>query len=435
MKYLYLDGSCGISGDMTVAALLDLGASREKLEAAIAALHLEGVHTHIEKSNSYSIAGLSFDVHVHDHSADHVHALEEAYVEHHHEHSHEHHHHHEHRHLSEVMEIIDRAAVGENAPLTANARKIAHRIFEIIAQAEAKAHGVTIEEVHFHEVGAIDSIIDILSVAVLADDLGIKNVIVTGLNEGTGFVQTQHGMLPIPVPAVANIAEAAGIALHATEIKGEMVTPTGIAIVAALRTSEKLPANYKILKSGVGLGKRDFGRANFLRVQIIEDCADSGNERLDDAIRACSGNTANDCNVFVVEANIDDSTPEELGYAMDKIFEAGARDVHYIPCYMKKNRPGVLLRAIADHRSLNAVEKAIFTHSSTVGVRRMPVERTCMSRSIAEVETKFGKIRIKKSTLGDIVKKKPEFDDIKAIADKTGLSIREIQEAVKAKLL
>ena len=415
MKYLYLDGSCGISGDMTVAALLDLGASREKFEAAIAALHLDGVHTHIEKSYSYSIAGLSFDVHVHDHCADHVHAHEEEYVEHHHEHSHEHHHHHEHRHLLEVMEIIDRAAIGENAPLTANARKIAHRIFEIIAQAEAKAHGVAVEEVHFHEVGAIDSIIDILSVAVLADDLGIKNVIVTGLNEGTGFVQTQHGMLPIPVPAVANIAEAAGIALHVTETKGEMVTPTGIAIVAALRTSEKLPANYKILKSGVGLGKRDFGRANFLRAQIIGDCANSGN-------------TANDCNVFVVEANIDDSTPEELGYAMDKIFEAGARDVHYIPCYMKKNRPGILLRVIADRQNLAAVEKAIFTYTSTVGVRRTPVERTCMSRDIAEIETKFGKVRIKKSTLGDIVKTKPEFDDIKAIADKTGLSLREIQD-------
>ena len=414
MKYLYLDGSCGISGDMTVAALLDLGASREKLEAAIAALHLEGVHTHIEKSNSYSIAGLSFDVHVHDHSADHVHAHEEEYVEHHHEHSHEHHHHHEHRHLLEVMEIIDRAAVGENAPLTANARKIAHRIFEIIAQAEAKAHGVTIEEVHFHEVGAIDSIIDILSVAVLADDLGIKNVIVTGLNEGTGFVQTQHGMLPIPVPAVANIAEAAGIALHATETKGEMVTPTGIAIVATLRTSEKLPANYKILKSGVGLGKRDFGYANFLRAQIIEDCADCNSE--------------NDCNVFVVEANIDDSTPEELGYAMDKIFEAGARDVHYIPCFMKKNRPGVLLRVIADSQNLAAVEKAIFTHTSTIGLCRTPAERACMSRMITEVETKFGKIRVKKSTLGDIVKIKPEFDNIKAIADKTGLSLREIQD-------
>lgn len=428
MKYLYLDGSCGISGDMTVAALLDLGASCEKLEAAIAALHLEGVHTHIEKSNSYSIAGLSFDVHVHDHSADHVHAHEEAYVEHHHEHSHEHHHHHEHRHLSEVMEIIDHAAIGENAPLTANARKIAYRIFEIIAQAEAKAHGVAIEEVHFHEVGAIDSIIDILSVAVLADDLGIENVIVTGLNEGTGFVQTQHGMLPIPVPAVSNIAETASIALHTTESKGEMVTPTGIAIVAALRTSEKLPANYKILKSGIGLGKRDFGRANFLRAQIIEDCTDAGDTNF-----ACSGNTPNDRNVFVIEANIDDSTSEELGYAMDKIFEAGARDVHFIPCYMKKNRPGVLLRAIADKHCLVAVETAIFKHTTTVGLRRMPVERTCMSRTIEEAVTPYGKVRIKKSSLGDMVKIKPEFEDIKAIAEKTGHSIRDVQETVMSK--
>ena len=427
MKYLYLDGSCGISGDMTVAALLGLGASRKKLDAAIAGLGLEGVHVHVEHASSYSIAGLSFAVHVHGHDADHVHSHEEGYVDHHH---HEHgHHHHEHRHLSEVYEILDRAA--NAGAVTPRALETAKKIFRIIAEAEAKAHGVPVEEVHFHEVGAVDSIVDILAVAVLADDLGIENCIVTGLNEGSGFVETQHGQLPIPVPAVAHIAEAAGIALHITETKGEMVTPTGAGIVAALRTSESLPAGYKILKSGIGLGKRDFGRANFLRAQIIED---SAGDKGGDATSTATGSTPADCNVFQIEANIDDSTPEELGYAMDKIFETGARDVHFIPCYMKKNRMGTLLCALADNEHLAAVEKAIFLHTSTVGVRRFPVERTCMARSTFEVETEFGKVRVKKSVLGDIEKIKPEFDDLKALAEKAGVPIREIQKAVEKKL-
>ncbi|WP_407449184.1 nickel pincer cofactor biosynthesis protein LarC [Fibrobacter sp.] len=428
MKYLYLDGSCGISGDMTVAALLGLGASREKLDAAIAGLSLEGVHVHVENSKSYSIAGLSFAVHVHDHDADHVHSHEEGYVEHCEtkddrrktKECHEgHHHHHEHRHLSEVYEILDRAA--NAGAVTPRALETAKKIFRIIAEAEAKAHGVPVEEVHFHEVGAVDSIVDILAVAVLADDLGIENCIVTRLNEGSGFVETQHGQLPIPVPAVAHIAEAAGIALHITETKGEMVTPTGAGIVAALRTQETLPAGYKILKSGLGLGKRDFGRANFLRAQIIEDAAGASNGPAD-------------CCVFILEANIDDSTPEELGYAMDKLFEAGARDVHFTPCFMKKNRPGIILRAIADAEHLPAIETALFTHTSTVGYRRIPVERNCMSRSIFEVETEYGKVRIKKSVLDNIEKNKPEFDDLKALAEKAGVPVREIQKAVEKKI-
>ena len=263
-KYLYIEGACGISGDMMVASLLDLGASREKLDKAIESLHLEGFHYHIERKNSYSIAGLDFDVHLHHHDEPH----EEHYHEHH-EHEHVHgHHHHEHRHLHDVYEIIERAEMNDKAC------ELAKKIFLIVAEAEAKAHGVPVEEVHFHEVGAIDSIVDIISAAVLLNDLGIDDVIVTGLSEGMGTIMCQHGELPVPVPAVLNIAEAHKIPLHPTANKGEMVTPTGIAIVAALNTQNELPKTYKILKSGIGLGKRDFGHANFLRTMIIEDIAD-----------------------------------------------------------------------------------------------------------------------------------------------------------------
>lgn len=429
MKYLYLDGSCGISGDMTVAALLDLGASRERLESAIHAMHLEGMHCHIERGNSYSIAGMNFDVHVHTHhgeeSADHVDAHEEGYVEHHHEHSHEHHH--DHRHLAEVYHILEHAAghCAEHNPaapaFSSNALDISKKIFHIIAEAEAKAHGVAVEEVHFHEVGAIDSIVDIMAVAVLVDDLrekfGVEKCVVTGLNEGSGFVQTQHGKLPIPVPAVASIAEAAGIALHVTDTRGEMVTPTGIGVVAALRTNEKLPEQYKILKTGIGLGKRDFGRANFLRAQIIEEVEvrDAGCE-----------------NIFMIECNIDDQSPEELGLALEKIFEAGARDVHYIPCYMKKNRPAVILRVLSDEEKLPQIETAIFRHTSTVGLRRYPVSRTCMNRSFADIATPYGTVTVKKCELGDIVKYKPEFDSVKKVADQAGVTYREVADAAKA---
>ncbi len=449
MKYLYLDGSCGISGDMTVAALLDLGASREKLDAAINSMHLDGMHCHFSRGNSYSIAGATFDVHVHTHegevSADHIHPHEEGYVEHHHSHEEGHHHHahedcaghhhHEHRHLNDCYHILEHVA--SHGTLSDNALDIAKKIFLIIAQAEAKAHGVAVEEVHFHEVGAIDSIVDIMGVAILVDDLqqtqGIDGVIVTGLNEGSGFVQTQHGMLPIPVPAVSSIAEAAGIALHITDTKGEMVTPTGIGVVAALRTSETLPQSYKILKSGIGLGKRDFGRANFLRAQIIEDTANVKDVTC--AGNSSTGDSAADTHVYILECNIDDNTAEELGYAMEKILEAGARDVHFMPCQMKKNRPGTLLRAIADSSNLAVVEHAILKYTNTVGLRRIPVERTCMSRSFLNVETKFGTVKVKKSVfkspLGDIEKCKPEFDDVKSLAEKAGVTFREVfNEAV-----
>ena len=386
-KYLYFDGSCGISGDMTVAALLDLGASRQKLDKAIESLHLEGFHYHIERKNSYSIAGLDFDVHLHHHDNPHK--------EHYHEHHHEDDHHHEHRHLSDVYAIIDKADISEKAG------ELAKNIFLIVAEAEAKAHCITIEEVHFHEVGAIDSIVDIISAAVLLDDLAIDNVIVKGLSEGTGTIMCQHGQLPVPVPAVLNIAQSHQIPLITTENKGEMVTPTGIAIVAALKPQNKLPTTYRILKSGIGLGKRDFGHANFLRALIIEDVPD-------------------EADVYVLESNIDDSTPELLGLAMEKIFAAGAYDVHFEPCYMKKNRPAYILRVVAPADKLEAVEYAVLKYTTTIGLRKYPVERTCMERKIIKVGLKFGEVEVKISTYKDIVRVQPEFESVKKLSEETG---------------
>ena len=239
---LYIEGAAGISGDMTVGALLSLGASAERLKVTLDSLKLNHEFLYvIAEKTSYGIAGTDFDVILPHH-----------------------HHHHEHRNLADVEAIIDRGEMSDNA------RALAKKAFRFVAEAEAKAHGRPISEVHFHEVGAIDSIVDIVSAAVLFDDLGDPECVVTGLTEGTGTVMCAHGELPVPVPAVLNIAATTGIPLRSSETKGECVTPTGIALAAAFRTHSVLPPTYRILGVGTGLGKRDYGRPAILRILRIE---------------------------------------------------------------------------------------------------------------------------------------------------------------------
>lgn len=380
-KLLYLEGASGISGDMTVAALLDLGANREKLDAVLKSMNLEGFEYQVSRKSSYGIAGTDFDVILHDH--------------HHHEHEHEHGHHHEHRNLDDVCAVIDRGT------MTDGARELAKKIFRIVAEAESKAHGVPVSEVHFHEVGAIDSIVDIVSAAVLIDDLGIRECVVTGLAEGSGYVHCQHGDLPVPVPAVLNIAQAHGIALRTSAANGEMVTPTGIAIAAALRTRDRLPAEYKVEKVGIGLGKRDFGRANILRAMILEETLDPEQ-------------------MYVLETNIDDATGEALGLALEKLMAAGASDAHFLPCFMKKNRPAYLLRVIAAAPEIPALERIIFESTTTIGMRKLPVDRTCMDREIRTVELPFGTVSVKRCTWNGVVRNYPEYESVRELAERTG---------------
>lgn len=380
-KLLYLEGASGISGDMTVAALLDLGANREKLDAVLKSMNLEGFEYQVSRKSSYGIAGTDFDVILHDH--------------HHHEHEHEHGHHHEHRNLDDVCAVIDRGT------MTDGARELAKKIFRIVAEAESKAHGVPVSEVHFHEVGAIDSIVDIVSAAVLIDDLGIRECVVTGLAEGSGYVHCQHGDLPVPVPAVLNIAQAHGIALRTATANGEMVTPTGIAIAAAIRTRDRLPAEYKVEKVGIGLGKRDFGRANILRAMILEETLDPEQ-------------------MYVLETNIDDATGETLGLALEKLMAAGASDAHFLPCFMKKNRPAYLLRVIAAAPEIPALERIIFESTTTIGMRKLPVDRTCMDREIRTVELPFGTVSVKRCTWNGVVRNYPEYESVRALAERTG---------------
>ncbi len=293
-KTLYLECYSGISGDMTVAALLDLGADRSVLDRVLKSLKVSGFETKISRVVKSGIDACDFDVvldkehenHDHDmeylhghhhkghennHFYDHNHAHEdEAEHFHSHEHNHAHgagsaqdHHHNEHRGIKEITYIIEHSAMTENA------KKIALRIFEILAEAESKAHNVPVDQVHFHEVGAVDSIVDIVSVAVCLDDLDITEVIVPVLYEGRGTVRCQHGILPIPVPAVANIVSANHLCIKVTAVEGELVTPTGAAIVAAIRTKDKLPETFEIKKIGIGAGKRQYECPGILRAMII----------------------------------------------------------------------------------------------------------------------------------------------------------------------
>lgn len=441
---LYLECSSGISGDMTVAALLDLGADQEVMKKAIASLTVEGFSTEVSRVKKSGLDACDFLVRLdeghenHDHDMEYLHGEGghvHSHLHHHndaenHEHSHEgihsHSHFHDpaethahgdaaghhspphiHRSLNDVLEIISQA------DLSSRARALAVRIFTILAEAEAKAHGVPLEQVHFHEVGAVDSIVDIVAAAVCLDDLGITDVVVTRLNEGQGTIRCQHGILPVPVPAVMNIAEAHRLPLHVTETKGELVTPTGAAIVAAIRTGSRLPDVFTVEKMGMGAGKRSYDRPGMLRAMLIRDEAEERDL------------------IYKLETNIDDCTGESLGYAMDRLMEAGARDVHYTPVYMKKNRPAYQLNVICAGEDIDRMEEIIFRETTTIGIRRIPMERTVLRREMRTVQTPLGEAQVKVCTYGGTERYFPEYNSVTALCRVHGRSYQEVYQMIE----
>lgn len=411
-KTLYLECASGISGDMTTAALLDLGADKETLERALKSLPLDGYEIKISRVKKAGLDVCDFLVKLDEAHENHDHDMEYLYGhlhDHHHSHggeSHDHHHH-EHRGLKEINEIL------ENSGLTPRAKDIAKDIFLVLGEAEAKAHGVPIEEVHFHEVGAVDSIVDIAAAAVCLDQLDITEVIVPFICEGSGTVRCQHGILPVPVPAVANIIEKKGLPIRITERQGELVTPTGAAIVGALATSFTLPEKFKIRKTGMGAGKRKYDPPSLLRAMIIE----------------AAGQDEGDF-IYKLETNIDDCTGETLGYVMERLLEAGARDVHFVPIYMKKNRPAYELVVICDADKREKLEQIIFEETTTIGIRRAKMERTVLQRETGSIELSFGELKVKTCTLPDGSKKcYPEYDSAKALAKEKGMTLEQVLEA------
>lgn len=314
--------------------------------------------------------------------------------------------------MNEILDIIHAAS------LTDRARALAIRIFTIIAQAEAKAHGTSAEEVHFHEVGAVDSIVDIVAAAVCLDNLNITDTIVTEVVEGHGSVRCAHGILPVPVPAVLHIAEAGRLPLHMSEQHGELVTPTGAAILAAIVTAQKLPEKYRITASGTGAGKRAYARSSLLRAMLIEPEKEHTGTEADF--------------IWKLETNVDDCSGEALGFCMETLLAAGARDVYYSPVYMKKNRPAYELNVICDEEHRTVLENIIFQQTTTIGIRRTRYERTMLPRTVVLTRTELGEIRVKRVTLLDGTERQyPEYEDVARIARETGLSYQDIYNLAK----
>lgn len=369
MNKLYLECLSGISGDMFVAAMLDLGVNENRLKEALASVPVSGFAVNISRVKKLGLDVCDFDVvldkEYENHDTDMEYLFGYEHDGHEHMHHHEHGHHHVHRGISDVFDIIDRTQ------LTSNARAIAKKIFTILGAAEAKAHGATLETVHFHEVGAVDSVVDIIAAAFCIDELGIEDVIVPQLCEGQGTVRCAHGILPIPVPAVTHIVETHHIRLRITDKHAELVTPTGAAIVAAIATEDALPTRFHIRKTGMGAGKRAYESPSILRAMVIETDGQDGLTSRDDSI-------------YKLETNIDDITGENLGFVMEMLMVAGAKDVHYIPVFMKKNRPAYQLNVICSGDTIEELERIIFRETTTIGIRRVAMERTVLPRKIRE---------------------------------------------------
>ena len=431
-KTLYLDCQAGIAGDMLVTALLDLGgdSARERLLQMLGKLSLEGFSPAVTRVKKAGIDCCDFDVKLdaehenHDHDMAYLHGSGEALHDH--DHDHDHGHHHAHRGLAEVEQIID------GAPLSERARELARKTFRILAQAEAKAHGLPIDRVHFHEVGAVDSIVDVLSAAFLIDDLNIGRVIVPTLTDGHGTIRCQHGIIPVPVPATLNICIAHGLPLASSSVEGELVTPTGAALVAALEPEFSLPERYAIRAVGLGVGKRAYERPSILRAMIIEGLGEAGVPAGHESRPALSAETDAPTRIVKLECDIDDASPEILAYAAERLREAGAREVHWLPIFCKKGRPAYQLQVIAKPADVSIMEQIIFSETTTIGIRRQQMERTCLPRAIETVETPWGEVAVKTVCLPDGTQRTtPEYEACARIAREEGIALQTVMDVVR----
>lgn len=392
MKTLYLECAMGAAGDMLMGALYELYPEKEKFLQDMNAL-LPGVEIEAERVQRQGIAGTHMRVFVH--------GLEEDGS-----HDHDHHHHHEHRHLSDIEAMIDGFALPEPV------RQKAKQTYALIAQAESAAHGVEVGEVHFHEVGALDAVVDVTGVCYLMHLLAPDEVCASTVTVGSGTVHTAHGLLPVPAPATARLLT--GVPVTPGDIASEVCTPTGAAL---LRTFAKnfgpMPAGV-VRGCGYGCGTKDFSRANCLRAFLLDTAA--------------SADGPND-QVTELKANIDDMTGEALGFAMERLMEAGALDVSYAPVFMKKNRPGVILTCLCRPEDADRLARVILRHTTTFGVRRTDCARYALEVSTERLESDAGHM-IRKTGMGyGLVKSKPEYASLEAAAVERGLSLEEAREA------
>ena len=441
---LYLECNSGISGDMTVAALLDLGADRQILLNALSSLPLTGYSIEIKDVYKSGIRACDFNVILdhdnHDHDMDYLHGHAHSMTtEHDHTHSrnlsdehgqihrhdhsmtvgdvHDHdtdesqhiHHHHDARNLNDITKII------QTGQLSSGAKDLALKIFQILAEAEAAVHGKTLEEIHFHEVGAVDSIVDIVAVAVCIDNLSPSGIVISALTDGKGQIRCQHGLIPVPVPAVTAIAMQNDLTLNISDVEGELVTPTGAAIAAAVRTAATLPKDFRIRRIGFGAGKRDYAATGLLRAMLLQPLSKDTHDT-----------------ILSLETNIDDCSGEALSYTMQLLLDAGALDAFCIPIYMKKNRPACLLKVLCNPEQRVEMESIIFRNTTTIGIRIQEMQRTKLPRKIFALETPWGMADVKCCTYGNDTYYYPENDSVSRLAKQTGTGFTEMYNMIQA---
>ncbi len=453
MKTLYLDLISGIAGDMFIGALLDLGVDARRLERELKKLKLDGYHLHISHQQKTSIAGIKFDVHLahdpghnHDHDHDHAgghHAHETACGIHVHSHTHEHEHGHEHhthehshehshdkqRNFSEIKKLIS------SSKLSAWVKQKSIAVFQRIADAEGKIHGLPPNEVHFHEVGAVDSIVDFVGAAVALELLGKPRVLASPVVEGTGWIQCAHGRFPVPAPATLAILGARGIGITQCEEPHELVTPTGAALLAEFAESFGAMENLVAEKIGFGLGTRENKtRPNVLRAVLGTSSKVASTRKPSTFNLQPSTNLDWETDrIAVLETNLDDCTGEILGAFLETALAAGALDVFHTPIQMKKNRPGVLLTVLCAEAEADKFAELLLRQTTAFGVRKTIAERRKLRREFAEASTHHGKVTVKIGRLGGkVVQAAPEFESAKKLAAKAGVPVKQVFEEVTA---
>ena len=386
MKTLYFDCFAGASGDMILGAMVAAGVDADALRQQLSLLNVDGFKIDFETTDRSGLCA--------------TYARVETVQE------------HKHRHLADIRRIIENSGVSDAA------KNLALRIFERLAEAEARVHNEPIEKVHFHEVGALDAIVDVVGAAICFDLLKIDRFVCSPLHVGSGMIQMEHGRFPIPPPAVAELLR--GVPFYSGDIKGELLTPTGAAIITTVCSEYGPIPRIKTDRTGYGAGTREYENfPNVLRVLIGEtETEDVASERL-----------------WMIETNLDDASPQIIGHVMDRVFEIGALDCYVTPVQMKKNRPGVLLSVLCGAEEKEAVMKLLFLETTTLGVRSYEVERRALRRNVVTVETQYGPIDVKVAHLnGRVVNEMPEFEQCRKAAIRADVPLKMVEEAARVAL-
>ncbi|MBO7664169.1 MAG: nickel pincer cofactor biosynthesis protein LarC [Clostridia bacterium] len=409
MRTLYLECSMGAAGDMLMAALLELIPDRQAFLDQMNALGLPGLKVEAEAAVKCGITGTHMKVTVGGGEEESVDMSDHEH-EHHHDHDHDHQHEHEHGHHHHHTSVADIEGIINGLPLSEKVKADARAVYALIAEAESRVHGHPVSEIHFHEVGTLDAVADVVGVCLLMEKIGAEEIAASPVHVGSGHVRCMHGILPVPAPATALILN--GIPTYGGQVKGELCTPTGAALLKHFVTRFGDRPVMATEAVGYGMGKKDFERANCLRAFLGE----KEGERQP---------------ITKLECNLDDMTGEDIGFAMEMLFSAGASDVYTQPIGMKKTRPGVLLSVVCLPEDADRLAALIMKHTTTLGIRRQDLNRYILKRSIETVETPYGPVRVKKASGMGTGRGKAEYEDLAEIARKHGLSLSEVRKSIQ----